>query len=110
MEQTSTGAGAELQATIIGTFEVRNIGDKIAPATKLRFFLAEGKIIDGNAALFEEVAVPELAPGKTFTAELKGPLVQGEDAIGLYMIAFVNATKTVEEANKDNNVIPKQIP
>ena len=107
ISQKSEGAGADLQATIEGEFEVTNAGSEDAVPSRLRLFLAETSAFRPEfAQLLQEIGVPALKPGGSFRAKLKARLPKGSDAIGLYVIASVNATSTVNEANRKNNIVP----
>jgi hypothetical protein len=109
--QSIRGAGVDLQATLEGTFVVRNAGTAAAPATKLRFLLSYtfGPFLEED--LLQEVDVPPLAPGKTFEAHLRANLAKGDSAVGDVLTAMVDATKLVADANPENNVVrSKPIP
>jgi uncharacterized repeat protein (TIGR01451 family) len=105
--QTSEGAGADLQATVEGVFEVKNTGTETAAPTRLRFFLSDDRVYEpAFSQLIQETGVPELKPGASVRITLKARLRKGEDAIGLFVIAVVNATNTVAEASRKNNIVP----
>lgn len=107
LSQNSEGSGDDLQATVLGEFEVKNIGTETAGPTRLRFFLSGDRFYDPDfAKLIQEVGVPEIKPGGVYKVVLKARLHKGDDAIGLYVIAIVNATSTVAEANRKNNTVP----
>ncbi len=107
LSQTSEGSGDDLQATIQGEFEVKNVGTETAGPTRLRFFLSGERTYDPDfAKLIQETGVPEIKPGGTFKVILKARLHKGDDAIGLFVLGIVNATKTVLESNTKNNTIP----
>ena len=104
--QLNEGAGADLQATIVGEFEVQNTGTEPAPASRMRFFVSDDRIYDPQfSQLLQEIAVPALQPGATFKAQLKARLAKGVDAIGFFVFAVVNTSNTVQESNKRNNII-----
>lgn len=104
--QLNEGAGADLQATIVGEFEVQNIGTEPAPASRMRFFVSDDRIYDPQfSQLLQEIAVPALQPGGVFKANLKARLAKGVDAIGFFVFAVVNTSNTVQESNKRNNII-----
>jgi uncharacterized repeat protein (TIGR01451 family) len=107
LSQTSEGAGADLRATVEGEFTVKNVGTEIAPPTRLRFFISGERVFDPVfSQLLQESGVPELKPGATHKMVLKARLKPGDDAIGLFVIAVVNATNSLTEANKKNNIVP----
>ena len=125
LEQDTTGAGKNLLATLVGAYEVQNIGKSAAPKSKLRFYLAvnESDVIEVNdlyesdqvienikgVVLLQEVWVPALPPGGTFEADLNAPLDVGEDDEGQYVVAEVNSEMRFAEANYDNNDVQLQI-
>ena len=105
--QSSEGAGDDLQSTVEGEFEVKNLGTQTAGPTRLRFFLSGDRSYDpALAVLVQEVGVPEIKAGGTYKVTLKARLHKGDDAIGLFVIAVVNATSTVVESNRKNNIVP----
>lgn len=107
LSQTSEGSGDDLQAVIEGEFEVKNIGTVKTGLTRLRFFLSGDRFYDPDfAKLIQATGVPELQPGATMKIVLKARLHKGDDAIGLFVLAIVNATSTVVETNRKNNIIP----
>ncbi len=109
LSQTSEGAGEELQATILGEFEVKNIGSQTAPPTRIRFFFSADGVYDPEfVQLIQEVGVPEVKAGGTVKVVLKARLKKGNDAIGVFVIAVVNATNTVAETNKKNNIVSSE--
>lgn len=103
--QTCQGSGANLQCTIEGTLRVKNSGTDIAQQSVVRFSLSTDNTLDDSDMLLEETQVDELDPGESEEVNLQAQLPNGENAFGEFVIALLDATNVVPEANEGNNIV-----
>jgi uncharacterized repeat protein (TIGR01451 family) len=105
-----TGAGVNLQVSIVGSFTVHNAGKGPLAPFHLRFYLSAGAAFDkAQDVLLQQATIPALKPGETYTAALRAPLDVGEDGSGLYAFALLDPENTVGDAASKTSV-GKQIP
>jgi hypothetical protein len=90
---------------IHGQSTVFNPGTETAGASVLRFFLSADEILDNSDTLLEEVTVRALDPGQHSIVNLNVPLAEGQNAQDQFVIAVVDATDVVPEANEFNNIV-----
>ena len=105
LAQTCEGSGADIMCTIEGVLEVENPGTVTAEEAVLQFFLSSDKILDDNDTLLEETLVGPVEPQEMVEVNLLEELPAGQDAIGQFVIAFLDATDVVLEANEENNIV-----
>jgi hypothetical protein len=103
--QTCQGSGANLQCTIEGTLRVENSGTVIAQQFIVRFFLSTDNKLDDSDTLLEETQVNELDPGESEEVNFQAQLPPGENGFGEFVIALLDATNVVPEANEENNIV-----
>ena len=104
LQQISQGSGANLNAIIQGTFTVRNIGKVNSSPTLVRFYLSlsPGLRVEFSQ-LLQEVQIATLRPGGAQEVSLSAPLLQGDDATGLFVFASIDPDNLNLEKNKGNN-------
>lgn len=111
VQQVAQGAGANLRATLLGTFEVRNAGTQASVPTTLRFYVSESPLFDASfSQLLQEAAIPALRRGSAYRVLLEAPLGPGGDVTGLYVFGVIDASNAVEESDKKNNVARARVP
>jgi CARDB protein/beta-propeller repeat-containing protein len=103
--QNCQGSGASLQCTIEGTLRVENSGTVIAQQSVVRFFLSTDNTLDDSDTLLEETQVTELDPGESQEVNFQAQLPPGENGFGEFVIALLDATNVVPEANEENNIV-----
>ncbi len=103
--QNCQGSGGSLQCTIEGTLRVENSGTAIAEQSVVRFFLSTDNKLDDSGALLEETQVNELAPGESEEVNFQAQLPPGENGFGEFVIALLDASNVVPEANEENNIV-----
>jgi hypothetical protein len=105
INQTCQGSGANSQCTIEATLRVENSGTDIAQPSVVKFFLSTDNKLDDTDTFLEEVQVGELDPGISVDVNLLVQLPSGENAFGESVIALLDATNVVPEANEENNIV-----
>lgn len=111
LRQVSVGAGVNLRAGVLGRFTVRNEGKGASRPVVLRFYLSDGpRFLVERSPLLQEVRVPALRGGQTFAAPLEALLPQGDDVTGLFIFAVLDADRTLEEGNRENNAVGSRVP
>ena len=57
----------------------------------VRFYIQEGpNLVLDWAVLLQEVQVPSIGPGKTYTVDLQAPFDTNVDVVGLYVVANID--------------------
>ncbi|MGH7801801.1 MAG: hypothetical protein ACREOW_14455 [Thermodesulfobacteriota bacterium] len=105
LAQNCEGSGADIMCIIEGVLEVENPGTDTADEAVLQFFLSSDEIMDDNDTLLEEALVGPIEPKEMVDVDLLKELPEGLDAIGQFVIALLDATDVVPEANEENNVV-----
>ncbi|MDQ2730765.1 MAG: hypothetical protein M3Y56_03825 [Armatimonadota bacterium] len=83
---------------------VRNTGLGAAPASTASLFLTDGTTLTGQETPVKRIPIPALPAGSTETIHLNLPMTPGL-TVGKYLIALLDSTNLVDEANKKNNAI-----
>jgi hypothetical protein len=91
--------------TLRGTFTALNPSTQSTPRVVLRFYLSDDQFLDDDDALLDEVKVRRLALGESQERDLLVRLPHDLDAIGQFIIAFIDADNVVAESNEENNVV-----
>ena len=92
---------------ILGAFDVQNIGEVAAGASKAVFYLSPTPSFDPSTAILLTKAtnsVPALAPNAVHTALFGVLTPPGVTANNMYLVAVVDATGVVDESNESNNI------
>ena len=105
LAQTCGGLGVDLMCIIEGVLEVENPSAATADEAVLQFFLSSDEILDDNDTLLKETVVGPLEPQEIVEVNLLTELPTGQDATGQFVIALLDATDVVPEANEENNVV-----
>ncbi len=111
--RSGTGAGRPSRVVwkckISGKLNIQNVGTLNAPSSFVRFYLStDGVYNEGSDPFLKQVATGTVKMGKSKAKTLS---YRGEPAWGKYVIAVIDADKTVEESNESNNyVVSEQIP
>ena len=99
-----TGIPSDL---ILGAFDVQNVGEATAGASKAVFYLSPTPAFDPSTAILLTKAtnsVPALAPNAMHTALFGVLTPPGVTASNMYLVAVVDATGVVDESNEANNI------
>ncbi len=97
--------GSKQSSRIDGDLIVFNPGGELAARSEIDIYLSADGQLDANDLLVETVRrFAELQPGESRVAQVKVK-VNNVDARGMKLIAILDATNVVPEANEDNNVI-----
>jgi len=87
-----------------GRAVIRNSGDQIAAASRVRFYLSSDATLDAADVLLRERSLPKVRPGKERTKNLGTILLDaGTSAIGKFVIVVADATGVVAESDEGNN-------
>ena len=92
---------------ILGAFDIQNIGEVAAGASKAVFYLSPTPSFDSSTAILLTKAtnsVPALATNAMHTALFGVLTPPGVTASNMYLVAVVDATGTVDESNESNNI------
>ena len=103
--QTCNESEEDLICTLDGIIEAENPGTETAPISTIRFFLSFDEFLDEDDILVDETQVDSLDPKETEEVSLLGVVPPGEDAIGQFIIALLDAEDVVLEVREDNNVV-----
>ncbi len=103
--QTCNESDEDLICTLEGIIEVENPGTETAPISTLRFFLSFDEFLDEDDILVDETQVDFLDPKEMEEVSLLGIVPPGEDVIGQFIVALLDAEDVVREVNEDNNVV-----
>lgn len=105
--QGCKGEGQKLRCTLKGQVEIRNEGNAKAPtASLLKFYLSADQTLDGSDTFLKQVAVGALRPGQVQRKRLSVRLPTGQNASEKYVLAVIDATDRIVEAEKSNNLLP----
>lgn len=84
---------------------VRNTGDVVAGASRLRFYLSDDALLDAGDLLLRERSVPKVRPGKDRVKNLGTfALAPGARATGKHVLVVLDATGLVAETSENDNV------
>jgi uncharacterized repeat protein (TIGR01451 family) len=91
LDREARGSGENLSIEINGKLTIKNNGKQATHAMVARFYLQDGpNLVIDWAVLLQEVQVPSIAPGKTYTVDLEAPSDTNLDVVGLYVVANVD--------------------
>jgi len=97
--------------TLSGTLSVSNIGTARVPATFVKFFLANDRVVNTNTdILLHTTTFRALDPNRTRQVHFSGKLPPCLSASGKFVIAELDASNRVTECDKVNNAIVQSIP
>ena len=84
---------------------MRNTGDAVAGASRLRFYLSDDALLDAGDLLLRERSVPKVRPGKDRVKNLGTfALAPGARATGKHVLVVLDATGLVAETSENDNV------
>lgn len=89
-----------------GTFVVSNRGDKDAANSSLLFYLSDDPVSVQGDLLLKTMPVGKVKAGKTSRKSLNVSLPAGRNASARYVIAVVDGSGAIAEANEFNNSVP----
>ena len=94
LEREAKGAGENLSIQIDGSLVIKNNGKQSTHPMSVRFYIQEGpNLVIDWAVLLQEVQVPSIGPGKTYTVDLQAPFDTNVDVVGLYVVANIDPLK-----------------
>ena len=101
-KETRSGIKCKLK----GSLEVENRGNiRVPPGAYVHFFLSSDPQLDPGDELLKRVAIGALKPGQRKMMKFAVKLRLGENPLGKYLIAWIDATGFVEEADETNNIV-----
>lgn len=93
------------RCSLRGRALVRNLGDTVAPASRVLFYLSADATLDTGDLLLRDRALPRVRPGKDRVKNLGTvALTPGTTATGKYVLAVADGTKVVAESVETDNV------
>jgi hypothetical protein len=102
--QTYREARGGMKCRIGGKLTIQNIGGQSVRSSFLRYYLSKnGQYNEGTTTLLKEVTIGTIQIGKSKTKTFNYSLPLGETATGKYIIAVIDAIKTVTKANENND-------
>jgi hypothetical protein len=96
-----------------GTLDIQNIGNMDAPSSNVRFYLSDDGINYTEDSFLKQIATGKIKPGTTKTKTFSHAFSTGQSASGRYVVAVVDKTDTIAEADEANNhaaAVPMQAP
>jgi hypothetical protein len=105
VRRIETGAEPNRQNEVQGEFILTNSGPQESPRYGIRFYLAAGPRLTKQDTLLESVLAAPLRPGEHSTITIQKSLLPGTVAAGKYLIAVMNPTHTVLEADEAKHEI-----
>jgi hypothetical protein len=93
----------ESKCKIAGVLEIENAGTRDAPSSVVRFYLSDDGAHYGNDGFLKRVSTGPIKAGASKFKRLNYNLSPGGSAFGKYLIAVIDAEKTVVEDDETNN-------
>ncbi len=90
---------------ISGTLTIHNIGDGVAPSSKVTFYLSDNATSEEGDFLLVSRATGKIKAGKSKVIRLACNLPTGKTAAGKYILAMIDPYGSVPEVNESNNLI-----
>lgn len=88
LDRQANGSGENLSIQINGRLVIKNNGSQSTHPMAVRFYIQEGPNLAIDwAVLLQEVRVPSIGPGQSYTVDLQAPFDTNLDVVGLYVIA-----------------------
>ncbi len=107
LEQHCSGSAVQPACQLTGRLSVFNPGEEsTVVATRVSYFLSADSVLDAGDAFVGEAGVPVLGAGESHEIEFVERVAGSDDLLGLFVIAYVDATDLVSERNEANNVVP----
>jgi hypothetical protein len=101
--QTCKPSAKGPKCVIKGKISIRNIGQQEARASVVKFYLSENSTVESTDKLFKKVSTGKIKAGKSRDTSISYSLPAGTSATGKYVIAEIDATNAVAEADESNN-------
>lgn len=105
LQQRIRGRGENQQSTVRGLFTVQNTGGQTAGPSVLRFFLSEDESLSADDLLLQQSTLRILRPRRRQRVQLRKALPRGVSARGWFVIAVVDTTSAVSEANESVHAV-----
>jgi hypothetical protein len=94
------------KCSLSGKLSVENMGDQNAPSSLVKFYLSgDGIYQPGVDTFLKQIVTGVVKAGKSKALRMSYSLPAGENALGKYVIAVIDAENTVVESNEANNII-----
>ncbi len=103
--QSCNESEEDLVCTLDGIIEVVNPGTETAPISTIKFSLSFDDFIDEEDALVDEKQIDPLDSQEVREVSLFGVVPPGENAVGRFIIAQLDAEDVVREVREDNNEV-----
>ncbi|OGP74429.1 MAG: hypothetical protein A2W09_00690 [Deltaproteobacteria bacterium RBG_16_50_11] len=105
VSQTCNESEEDPICTLEGIIEVVNPGTETAPISTIKFSLSFDEFLDEEDVLVDEKQIDPLDSQEVREVSLFGVVPPGEDAIGRFIIALLDADDVVLEVREDNNEV-----
>lgn len=89
-----------------GHVTIKNAGNRDAAKSRLAFYLSADPQLDAGDVLLKDITLTALKTAKSARKSLKAMVPRVGTASGGYVLAVVDGTRLVPEANEFNNTVP----
>jgi len=103
LAQTCKNTRSGLKCKVSGRLNIQNVGTLNAPSCFVRFYRSTDEVYNEGIDALKQVATGTIKVGKSKTKTFSYSFPLGETASGEYIIAVIDADKTVAEGNEGNN-------
>jgi hypothetical protein len=105
LTQACRKTGKNQRCTLKGTFTVKNIGNKDASSTYVKFYLSGNSTYEDEDSQLKQIATGKLKPGKSKVINFNLNLATNQTATGKYVITVIDKDNLVAEIDENNNQI-----
>jgi hypothetical protein len=105
LQSCRSTAGGE-KCSLLGKFDIENLGDSDAPSSHVKFYLSGDAIYNaGTDAFLKQISTGTVKAGKIKTLRFGYNLTTGGNATGKYVIGVIDPDGTIPESSEDNNIV-----
>ncbi len=94
-----------IKCKITGKITIQNVGNQVAPSSKVRIYISDDSIYDVGDTLFKQLATGKIKIGKSMKRILSYSFPYTVSISGKYIIAIVDADNKVMEPDEINNIL-----
>ena len=105
VQTCKTKRGAR-ECSVKGHVTIRNTGNRDAAKSQLAFYLSADPLFDGGDLPLKDVTLKALKVAKSASKSLTATVPGAGTASGGYVLAVVDGTRVVSEANEFDNTVP----
>jgi hypothetical protein len=105
LTQSCRNTKSGTKCKITGLFNVKNIGNKVAPSFIIKFYLSDDGVYNEGDTFLKQLRASNLKAGGTVAKKLNHNMELGKTADGKYVIAVLDPDNALLEADERNNNI-----